>query len=260
MTKSIGDRMKEYEAVSTSTYLMRRTPVIIRLDGKAFHTLSGWLESPYDNKFHECMCRAAMAVCSECQGARFAYHFSDEISVLLADYQDISTDAYFAYNLQKIVSVAASICTAAFAMACIDKGFPWCPPFPNFDCRAFNIPPEEVCNYFIWRQQDCTRNSIQTLARSLFSHKELHGKDSSAMQDMMVERGVNWNDQTVRFKRGIGILKGLNERPWVADYNIPIFTQDRTYVEGWVFAQPTFSPTTHENSEFLSAEELGFLR
>jgi len=102
-----------------------------------------------------------------------------------------------------------------------------------FDCRAFNVPQDEVVNAFLWRQQDCTRNSIQTLARTMFSHKQLHGANTSKMQDMMmVEKGVNWNKQTTRFKRGIAVYNA--GAGWVADYEAPIFTKDREYIERWV--------------------------
>lgn len=258
--KSLGDRMKEYESVTTSVSLTRRIPVIIRIDGRCFHTFSRKLESPWDEMFHECMCKVAMDVCSQCQGARLAYHFSDEISVLLVDYQDVATESYFGYSLQKVLSVTASVCTASFAEACLARRVTWCPPFPNFDCRAFSLPPDEVCNYFIWRQQDCTRNSVSSLARNMFSHKELHGKNSSDAQDMMISRGVNWNDQPVRFKRGISILKrpGAEVSEWVADYGSPIFTQNRTYIDGWVYPEPMFFPDTHKDSNFYTITGLGF--
>lgn len=234
--KSLGDRMKEYEAVTTSATLTRRVPTILRLDGRAFHSISRKLASPYDEVFHECMCIATANLCKSVQGSRFAYHFSDEISILLIDYEKVETEPYFGYSLQKIVSVTASACTSFFASACVDKGVSWCTPFPMFDCRAFNIPQDDVVNYFLWRQQDCTRNSIQTLARTMYSHKQLFNADTSKMQDMMMEKGVNWNKSPTRFKRGIGMFNGVagTGKGWVADYETPMFSKDRVYIDRWV--------------------------
>ena len=258
--KSIGDRMKEYEEVTTAATLTRRVPVIIRLDGRAFHTFSRKLESPYDETFHECMCKTTMDVCKMAQGSRIAYHFSDEVSILVTDYQTVDTDPYFGYSLQKVLSVTASAFTAKFADACLARGVKWCPPIPQFDCRAFSIPTADVGNYFLWRQQDCTRNSIQSLARSMFSHKQLMNKNSSQMQDMMMEKGVNWDKQPTKIKRGISIFKlsGEDERGWVADYEVPIFSRNRSYVEGWVMAIPEFSPETHEKCSLKTAVDIGF--
>jgi len=108
----------------------------------------------------------------------------------------------------------------------------------TFDSRAFLIPYDEVANYFIWRQQDATRNSIQMVARSMYSHKELAGKKTSALHDMLMEKGVNWNDYPTVCKRGCCIIQkevrlenDLVRRKWVTDLEIPIFTQDRGYIE-----------------------------
>jgi tRNA(His) 5'-end guanylyltransferase len=257
--KSLGDRMKEYEAVTTSATLTRRVPVLVRLDGKSFHTFSRKLESPYDEVFHECMTKTAMDLCKITQGAKFAYHFSDEISLLLTDYNTIDTESYFGYSLQKVVSVTAAACTAFFANACMEHGVSWCPPFPMFDCRAFNVPCDDIVNYFLWRQQDCTRNSIQTLARTMFSHKQLMNKNTSEMQDMMMEKCVNWNKQTTRFKRGIAV-SNPGVTGWVADYETPIFSKDRDYIEQWV--NPPEEDEGREpigmGENWKSAEDLGF--
>ena len=102
-----------------------------------------------------------------------------------------------------------------------------------FDARAFNIPESEVCNYFIWRQQDATRNAIQMLGQAHFSHKELNGKSCNDIQDMLFTQcGINFNDMPVEFKRGVCACKNDSFR---IDENIPIFTQDREYIERFVW-------------------------
>jgi tRNA(His) 5'-end guanylyltransferase len=222
MSDSLGDRMKQQYEDRTRYMLQRRTYTILRCDGKAFHTLTRHAEKPYDPQIVASMDNAALMLCEDAQGACVGYVQSDEISVLLQDFGDIKTDAWFDGNVQKIASVAASIATAAF-----NSGYG---SHAHFDCRVFTIPdPVEVENYFIWRQQDAVRNSIQSLAQAHFSHKELHGLNCNALQEKLFqERGINWNDRPVEEKRGRGIVK--EERGWNIDRNIPTFTQERDYL------------------------------
>lgn len=244
---SLGDRMKIYEGVSNH-FLTRRTPVIIRIDGCHFHTVTRPFDKPFDTAFMNAMIRTTKNLCESIQGCVLGYTQSDEISLLLCDWQTLDTQAWFDNKLQKIVSVSASMAATFFyqnirqcifdtALFRIDeimfeqdnKKFK---SVENayFDSRAFNLPKEEVCNYFIWRQQDATRNSIQGLAQSLFSHKELQGISCNMLQDkMLTERNVNWNDLETSKKRGTCIVRA--EQGWSIDTDIPIFTQDRDYIE-----------------------------
>jgi tRNA(His) guanylyltransferase len=194
----MGDRMKgDYEA-RAQTQLPRRTHTIIRIDGKAFHTYTRGLDKPYDKRLMDDMAETTRFLCQEIQGARVGYTQSDEISILLTDYATRQTQAWFDGNVQKIVSIAASIATAQF-----NKLRP-AGRLAFFDARVFTIPQDlEVINYFLWRQRDAVRNSISMLAQAHFSAKQLHGKNTSAMQEMLwAEHGVNWNDEDPRFKRG----------------------------------------------------------
>ena len=182
MKKSLGDRMKGYENVNRS-YLMKRTPVIIRLDGKAFHTYTRSCDKPYDEGLHQIRKSTLEYLCENIQGVIIGYSQSDEISLVLKDWQTFTTSAWFDNNLQKLVSVSASMCTMRWNLLCsgniqhcdlmgIDYSL-----INNavFDSRAFNVPKEEVVNYLIWRQQDWERNSVQMLGQSLYSQKQLHG-------------------------------------------------------------------------------------
>lgn len=200
MKDSLGDRMKNnYENISR-TKLMRRTPVIMRLDGKAFHTLTRECKKPFDDKFSMAMKETARAVLEEAQGSQFAYVQSDEISILFTDYATHETQAWFDYNIQKMCSVAASIASVTFTKEFMKTGY--------FDCRVFNIPREEVINYFIWRQQDWQRNSVQMLARSEYSQKELQHKTVPMMHDMLKEKGIDWfalNPE--KWKNGLVVTK-----------------------------------------------------
>ena len=204
--KDIGTRMKENYENRYRFYLTRRTPVIIRLDGKAFHTLTKNCEKPFDLDFNTSMVYTAAQLVADIQGAKVAYVQSDEISILLTDYDNLDTEAWFDYNLQKIVSVSAAMATSKFTECYL---FPGDTREALFDSRAFNIPRDEVSNYFIWRQQDWIKNSVQMLARAHFSHKALHGKNQQAMITMLEGLGVRWNELPEHLKNGTFLIKAL---------------------------------------------------
>lgn len=221
---SLGDRMKRQYEDRTRVMLPRRTYTILRVDGKAFHTFTRGLQRPFDHGLAACMNHAARRLCEEVQGARLAYVQSDEISVLVTDFTTISTDAWFDGNLQKIVSVAASIATAAFNHVFTDYDNE--PTQALFDARAFTIPdPVEVENYFIWRQKDAVRNSIQSMAQSIFPHGRLQGLNCDQLQELIFsETGQNWNDLPVEEKRGRVVRKLGAESAWLIDRKPPTFT------------------------------------
>ena len=247
---SLGDRMKGYENVSRS-FLTRRMPTIIRLDGKAFHSFTKGFQRPFDDILIESMWETAKYLCENIQGCKVAYVQSDEISLLLTDYDSLDTHAWFDKNIQKIVSVSASMATMAFNMAFRDRALIKGVQIHRdrmltamFDSRVFVIPKEEVCNCFIWRQQDATRNSIQMLGQSKFSHKQLHQKNQNDIQEMLWQvHNINFNNLSTHLKRGACIVKELYNKDnttrsrWVVDTEIPIFSQDRDYIERLVFGE-----------------------
>lgn len=202
MKDDLGDRMKGQYEDRTRYLLPRRTYTIIRLDGKAFHTYTKGLNKPFDAGLYEDMDSAIIAMMPEIQGAVFAYTQSDEISVLVTDFAQPTTSAWFDGNLQKVCSVAASIITAEFnseRLVRLAQSMEDGEPDGNlsriayFDARVFTIPDRtEVMNYFIWRNQDCSRNSVSMVAQHNFSHKELQGRSTSDMHEMLHKKGVNW--------------------------------------------------------------------
>lgn len=238
--QSIGDRFKEYEACGQVT-LPRRMPLIIRVDGKAFHTWTSNLQRPWDSRFMLAMADTALALCEELQGAKLAFVQSDEISVLLTDYASPGTQPWLGKNLNKVVSVSASTATAQFNRAVLDRGItPGRPAY--FDSRTFVLPKDEVTNYFIWRQMDATRNSVQSLGQAHFSHKELHQLSCEQVkQKLLEEKGVCWEDEQTVVKRGLCINSSPETRDWWVDWDIPIFTQQRDYIERHV-DPPSCSP------------------
>ena len=253
---TLGERMKEYEKQSR-TKLLRRTPVIIRLDGRAFHTWTRGLDRPFDEDLTRIMQLTTLKLCQEIQGCVLGYTQSDEITLVLVDYQNQESMAWFDNQVQKITSVAASLATSAFEQALNDTieekyvDADWCHSNymfesetdlyrkaellnskrwkANFDARAFNLPIFEVENVLIWRQLDAIRNSILSLGQSLYSHKEMQGIKCDELQKRMLEeKGVDWNLLGIRFKRGSCVIK--SEDGWIIDNEIPDFKLDREYI------------------------------
>ena len=258
---NLGTRMKQYYEEIPKIRLMRRTPVAIRIDGKAFHTFTRGFAKPFDEVLGNAMVRTMEYLCKNIQGCVFGYTQSDEITLLLIDYQTFETDAWFDYEVQKMCSISASMATMAFnkyfqqemnvfkAGHTIFDSNEWAYPeaarvwgayqlaLSNgamFDARCFNNPKEEACNLVYWRQLDATRNSIQMVGQANFSHKELQGKSCNMIQDMLHEqRGINWNDYPVRWKRGVAWT-----RHGGVVYNMPILKgEGREYVETVIYPE-----------------------
>jgi tRNA(His) 5'-end guanylyltransferase len=227
MNKVIGLRIKQNYENRYRFYLTRRTPVILRIDGKCFHTLLKNVEKPFDNLFSDCMKETAIKLCEEITGARCAYLQSDEISILITDFQRLKTQAWFDYNIQKMSSVGASIATFAFIEEYYAGHYL---PLPDtfFDCRVFNIPKEEVVNYFVWRQKDWISNSVQMLVRTYYSHEECQGMHVSTLHEMLHKKEVNWADLEHRWKNGRFIYLDQKDRNKFVEIPSPIFTDSAT--------------------------------
>lgn len=259
---SLGDRMKGYEN-TTRFQVLRRTPVIIRVDGRAFHTFTRCLKhhddslkiSPFSEKMHQVMMGTAAGLTMEMQNAVFAYTQSDEISVLLRDWDRHETEQWFDGVIPKMLSISAAASSVVFNYF-FDKLVRVADHYTElaqFDARVFNIPKEEVTNYFIWRQQDASRNSVQMLGRFHFSQKQMHGKNVSQVQDMLMnEKGINWNDIATWMKRGSACYRNPDRLSSVTaivmDDNIPIFTQDRNFVEHHLEAEKDEQSKTTTNT------------
>ena len=238
---SLGDRMKFNYENRSKTYLTRRTPVIIRLDGVSFHTFTRGFAKPFDKRLMETMQEVTLGLCREIQGVVLGYTQSDEITLVLVDYKELDSQAWYDYGVQKLCSVAASKATKLFNRIFAEKTAGLIKRYyddflPNkkkyeyliddvkkvvnayerglkngaeFDARCFNIPMEEVLNCVLWRIKDCNRNSINCLGQAHFSNKELHGKNTSEVQDMLMEKfKINWNDLSNFEKTGTLIVQG----------------------------------------------------
>lgn len=235
----LGSRMKEFYEQVPKTRLVRRMPVAIRIDGKAFHTFTRGFKKPFDDVLIRSMQNTTKYLCENIQGCVLGYTQSDEITLVLVDYKKLTSSAWFDYEVQKMCSIAASMATVAFnkffaeeaqkydnewklsklnnpallvqqeehdgymtvLAKAIERG-------AMFDARCFNIPKEEVCNLIYWRQLDATRNSIQMVGQANFSHKELQNKSCSQIQDMlMTQKNINWNNYPTHMKRGTCVIK-----------------------------------------------------
>ena len=238
---NLHERMKQYEAVSQS-YLMRRTPVIIRLDGVAFHSFTKKFIKPFDDVFAAAMHCTTSCLVNNIQGCVLGYTQSDEISLILQDYKKLDTDAWFGYNIQKLVSVSAKMATSEFNRAfnrliallpddATDRYRKALMENVGFDSRCFNLPFEEVNNYLIDRQQDAERNSINLLAQQYYSQKELDGIKSNELQNkLFTEKGVNWNHLVYYQKRGYVALPNNDHNPKDILDATPIFSKEPEFV------------------------------
>lgn len=244
---SLGDRMKAYEDCYR-VKLPQRMPVVLRIDGKAFHSYTKGCKRPVDENLVNCMNDTAKYLCENIQGAKLAYVQSDEISLLVTNYETINTQSWFDNNLIKMVSISSAMASAKFTS--ISDTIFGKSKMATFDSRAFVLPILDVCNYFVWRQQDATRNSVQMLARSMYSHKECNNLNNSQLQEICFKKGVNWNDCPTSQKRGRCIVKemklktGINPKTntafsamrseWVVDNEIPVFSELRSYINNYL--------------------------
>ena len=205
---ALGDRIKRYENVYAHK-LTPRSCLFIRVDGKAFHTFTRGSERPFDQHVINSMVNAAITTSFEMQGFQLGYVQSDEATFMLTDFQKLDSQGWFGYELNKVVSISASVFTAQFAhFYGFDTDSKQHKIYAYFDSRAFIVPREDAANAFLWRQQDWTRNSLQMLARAHYSHKELDGKNQSQMHEMLYDKGVNWADLPEQHKNGTWIRRG----------------------------------------------------
>jgi len=251
------ERMKTYYEQIFNYKLMRRVPVVIRIDGRAFHTFTRGFRKPFDPLLMETMQRTMKYLCRNIQGCVFGYTQSDEISLVLIDYKTLKSSAWFDYRIEKICSNSAAMATLEFnrvfarlvdeyskskdvdekVLSSYRKALK-CGAI--FDSRTFNIPQSEVANYIYSRQSDASRNSVQALGQSEFSHSDLQNKSSSDIQDMLHEqKDINWNDYPIPCKRGSACHKN-DEGKWFVDLEMPIIRKTeevdyRQYVEKWVY-------------------------
>lgn len=245
---NLGIRMKNYEQ-RNQYYLQKRTPVIIRVDGKAFHTFTRNLKKPFDSIFVNAMIQTMEHMAIDMQNCIFAYQQSDEITFVLKDYSQLNTEAWFDYRTDKLCSVSASMATYYFNIYFREKAERIIATSPNseysdilrrtiispamFDARCFNVPREEVINLIYWRQLDAVRNSIQAAGQAKFSHKQLMGKSCKMIKEMLEENGTPWENLPTYLQRGTCAIREGKE--WITDYSMPMLVKEgREYLEALI--------------------------
>ena len=255
----LGSRMKNYYEQIPKTRLMRRTPVAIRIDGKAFHTFTRGFAKPFDEVLGNAMARTMEYLCKNIQGCVFGYTQSDEITLLLIDYQTFETSAWFDYEVQKLCSISASMATMAFnkyfSEAIIDRNEKYhlqnvsdenLYPMDDlgrvyarsaqtgamFDARCFNIPKEEATNLVYWRQVDAQRNSVQMIGQANYSHNYLQDKTCAEIKELLQhDFGINWDGLPARWKHGCAWTKETG-----IDCNMPLLKgENRKYLDDLIF-------------------------
>lgn len=211
---NLGDRMKKYEAAETERVLLPRVPAIVRLDGRHFHSFTRNMRRPFDERMSRAMVETMRQLVVECS-AVLGYTQSDEISLVLY-WPKAETQAYFGGRMMKMASCLAAFASVHFLDE-IRRTAIVVDDFPTFDCRIFNVPDlEEAANAIRWRERDATKNSISMAAQSVFSVNELHGKNGSEMQEMLFQKGINWNDYPTFFKRGTYVRRVVTSEPFSA--------------------------------------------
>lgn len=244
----LSDRMKDYE-MRQDEMLLKRIPVIIRLDGKSFHTFTRKMVRPFDDDvLLQAMRNTMLRLCQNIQGTVFGYTQSDEITLVLVDYDELDKVPWFDYRVQKLCSLSAAMATLYFNQefakltdekygsseseeAAFYQKSKW---QAMFDARAYNVPMDDVNNLLHWRQLDAEKNSVNNLARCYFKDKELVKKSMSDRINMLLEKKVNWFEIPTRFKRGTCAIKvaengDVEKSKWKIDLDPPRFVKEPDY-------------------------------
>ena len=250
----LGTRMKKFYEEVPKTKLMRRVPVAIRIDGKAFHTFTRGFQKPFDSILMTSMQETMKYLCENIQGCVFGYTQSDEITLILIDYQKFTSSAWFDYEVQKVCSIAASMATMAFNKFFTknvnyfemthehdDTINEYCTTLVNatekgamFDARCFNIPKEEVANLVYWRQREAMRNSVQMVAQANFPHKELQGLNQEALKGKLhLEKNIIWDNYPIYKQRGTAVYKSTSGE-WIVDKCMPILKENWDYIRNLI--------------------------
>lgn len=215
---SLGDRMKSYEHCYR-LFVPKKSFIAVRLDGKSFHSYTKGLPRPFDKALMDDMDETTKYLCENVACCKVGYVQSDEITLILTEGQEPGSEPWFGNNLQKICSITASMATAKFNQLRMKRHYAepavyvdsiddaWDEvekvKLAHFDSRVFVLPTAtEVKNCLTWRSNDATRNSIQMVGQSLYSHKELHGVSCDKLQELIFQKGINWNGYSYREKRG----------------------------------------------------------
>lgn len=259
--KNLEDKCLYYRSL-TDYKLLPNSYVIVTMDGRSFsHLIKNKFQKPFDDNFIRMMNETAQYVCKNVQGAKFAYVQSDEISIVLTDFDTPTTETFFNNRLCKLQSIIASLTTSKFNQLMtaykLDKMVDEYGNSPKlsgnevarliknmqeyqFDCKCWNVPSlNDVYAWFLYRQIDCIKNSKQQTAQAYFPHTELQNKNTDEQIALLLEKkGVDWNLFGTEKKYGRFIWKEDVEltnditkeayirRDWVVHPAFPLMSDD----------------------------------
>ena len=205
MTKDeLGTYCKELESRGTKEYADKRKPLLVRLDGRAFHTYTKGLKRPYDDRLSNCMLETTKKLIEEFH-PRVGYTQSDEISLLFwADPEYLTSCHPFDGKVQKLTSVLAGLASSVFSLEAY-KTIPEKREYtPHFDARVWSVDSyDDVVKTFVWRMIDARKNSVTMAAQSVYSHKELLNIHTDQKLIMLKDKVINWNDYPDFFRTGV---------------------------------------------------------
>lgn len=205
-----GDKCKDFERREGDRRAMLGIPLIARLDGRAFHSFTGGLARPYDERMSRCMIETTKVLVDDSH-ALIGYTQSDEIT--LAWFHQDGSQYPFNGRFQKVASVMAGLASARFAQLVRELIPEKHKAIPHFDCRVWQVPSmNDVLDILVWREDDATKNSITMAASAYYSNSQLLGKNGAEKQDMLHAKGINWNDYPAFFKRGTYVARRNYQR------------------------------------------------
>lgn len=208
----IGERCKSYEVAEGARRAMRGIPLLSRLDGRAFHTFTRDLARPYDPGFSTAMIETTRFLVRE-MNALVGYTQSDEITLAWFESSQSASDYEFAGRFQKLTSVLAGMASTRFYQLVLEHLPSKRGATPHFDCRVWQVPTlADAAEVFVWREDDATKNSITMAAQAHYSDAELDEKSSGMKQELLWQKGINWNDYPPFFKRGTYLQRRTFER------------------------------------------------
>lgn len=245
----LRQRIDEYRKTST-TRLLPKTPVIVRVDGRNFSSLTKNLHKPFDDVLHGAMVKMATTLARDMCGAQVAYVHSDEVNILLTDWANEGTCPWYNNNIQRMVSAAASTATLAFNDAFADyvarmgdamasgvldhdqelfQNYVNCAYHALFSAEVFNVPPKYVVDYFVWCQQQALNKATLSLAQTHFTPAELLGKKQDEVFEMLAAKGIVFNKLPIAQQRGTYIYR-IKDGSWYEDKSTPLIGGKRVYI------------------------------
>ena len=197
-------KMRVYEQ-SLDQMLLPELYLVARLDGNRFTRLTKEIcsfEAPFDVRFRDMMIETVKALMNYSFRVIYGYTQSDEISLLFHPEEDT-----FGRKVRKYNSLLAGVASAAFSMQLGQQAI--------FDCRIVPLPTvERVQDYFLWRQEDAHRNSLNAHCYWMLrkqgksvaaATKLLEGQSVAFKNELLFQNGVNFDKLPSWQKRGIGV-------------------------------------------------------